>query len=211
MSGRYSAFALLHQGFARHQELSASLAQTPSSGVRTGRRKAPADDPVAQVPAIAERRRLVAARRHRAARRSRASQIKGDRVRQRSRPHSLIRPARLAADEGAGRLRPSRHVPGVRPGEADAPMGRNRRRRSGPLPHHRLSANARNLSQLRLGRRRLQGHSRRRHAARICSRLASTTRSAAASIFRVFPPGALSMRPPAPASRAERDTIALNP
>ena len=46
---------------------------------------------------------------------------------------------------------------------------------------------------------------------RICSRPAPATRSAACSIFRVFPPGALSMRPPAPASRTERDTIALNP
>ena len=88
------------------------------------------------------------------------------RVRRRSRPHSFLRPARRAADAGDRHLRPSRHVPGLRPIEADAAMGRDRRCRSRFLADHRAGADAGDLLELRLGNRRFQGDSRRRHAAR---------------------------------------------
>ena len=134
-----------------------------------------------------------------------------DRVRRRSRPHSFLRPARLAADAGNRHLRPSRHVPGLRPTEVDAAMGRNRRRRPGFVAHHRTRADARHLPQLRLGNRGLQGDSRRRHAcSRIFWRPAPITRSAAPSTFRASPPGASSTRRRVPESSIECDAVGLN-
>ena len=135
-----------------------------------------------------------------------------DRVRRRSRPHSLLRAARLAADAGTRPRRLARDVPGLRPIEADAAMGRNRRRRSGLVAHHRTCADEGHLSQLRLGNRGLQGDSRRRHAARASVwRPAPTTRSAAPSTFPASPQGASSTRRQAPASSIRRSACKSSP
>ena len=132
----------------------------------------------------------------------------GNRVRRRSRPHSFLRPARLAADAGDRRLRPSRHVSGLRPTEADAPMGRNRRRRSRLVAHHRACAEERHLPQLRLGNRRLQGDSRRRHAARASARDRRPPRDQPPlRPCHASRPGALSTRRRAPASSTELGAV----
>jgi hypothetical protein len=107
--------------------------------------------------------------------------------------HPLLRPPRLAVDAGDRRLRPSRHVPRPRPTEADAAVGRHRRRRPRLFADHRPRAGSRTLPQQRLGKpaasRPFPPAAR---CSRICSRPAPATRSAARSTFRVFLRGALS-------------------
>ena len=125
----------------------------------------------------------------------------GNRVRRRSRPHSFVRPARLAADAGDRRLRPSRHVPGLRPTEADAPMGRNRRRRSRTRRPSSGLRRRKASSSIAAGEpeasRRFPPAAR---CSRICSRPAPITRSAAPSTFHASRPGASSTRRRAPES-----------
>ena len=124
-----------------------------------------------------------------------------DRLRRRPRPHSLLRSARRAAHAGNRYFRPSRHVSGLRPIEAHAAMGRNRRCRPRLFADHRTRADAGDLLELRLGNRRLQGDSRRRHAARASSRdRRAITRSAAPSTSDASPLGASSTRQGPPES-----------
>ncbi len=71
MSGRYSAFALLHQGFARHQGWPQAWRKRRALGSGQVGEKLPLMTQSLEFPLSAERRRLAAARRHRAARRGR--------------------------------------------------------------------------------------------------------------------------------------------
>ena len=122
-------------------------------------------------------------------------------IRRRARPRSLLRPARQSARAGDCGLGPSRHVPRFRPTENDAAMGRHRRRRAGLLTHHRPRADCRRFPELRMGHRRLQGDSGRRHVARASHGDRRPPRHQPSFRYRPFCRRAPHRRgPPAPAS-----------
>ena len=82
--------------------------------------------------------------------------------RRRHRPGAVLCAARQSAGAGGGAVGPFGNVSVARPVEIDAAMGRRGRRDAGFLACYRREPAARPLSQLRLGHRRLQGHSGRR-------------------------------------------------
>ena len=113
------------------------------------------------------------------------------RVRRRPRPRSVLRPARQSADAGDRRLRPDRDVPGLRPAEADAAMGRHRRRRA-RIPRRssdprRSRASSSTAAGEPADSRRFPPAGR---CSRICSRPARITRSAAPSTSTASKPAA---------------------